>query len=342
MTAFKVMTWNIENLYPAEHRYGPNTADEYEQKLGALVGAMEHIDADVIAVQEVGDVATFDDLVRRLPRDYRHTVLSDHPDPRGIRVGFISKLALTQREHMIDFHPDGLATVPGVGADGDPTEVTRFGRGIVRVRVRPRPNFNVHLITAHLKSKLLTFRGPRGGTLFSTDDEDLRAKVGGVALIKRTAEAVALRAKANEILEGNADDAVIILGDMNDGIHAATTQLLQGPTGSEINTTGFDRGDKGDYVRLFNLCLHIDEAQRYSRIHKGTGEMLDHIFVSEEMVPRGPDDPNRVDDLRIEPTVTSHVHAIGGLPSITDDPGERTGEEGSDHAPVSATFQIPD
>ena len=163
MTTFKVMTWNLENLFPVGHKFGPKTQAELDGKLDALANAIQQIDADVIAVQEVGDETTFDDLVNRIPPEYQHKVLSAHTDPRGIRVGFISKLSFDESEDISDFHSNGLVSVQGVDGDGNPTQVTKFGRGVVRVCVSPKQNFSVHLVTAHLKSKLLTF--PKSGEL---------------------------------------------------------------------------------------------------------------------------------------------------------------------------------
>lgn len=42
--------------------------------------------------------------------------------------------------------------------------------------------------------------------------------------------------------------------NLNEGLDAATTQLLQGPPGSELGTAGFARPDAGDGQRLWNLA----------------------------------------------------------------------------------------
>ena len=166
---------------------------------------------------------------------------------------------------------------------------------------------------------------------FLPKDENERARIAGLALLKRTAEAVALRVKVNERLEGNQQDAVIVLGNLNDTTQAATTQLLQGPPGSEIGTAGFDRPDQGDDTRLFNLALLIAEDRRFSRIYRGRRELIDYILVSQELLPGQP---------RQLPSVDSHVDVLDGLPSISDNPGERRSEPSSDHAPVTATFDL--
>src|SRR4029077_13283112 len=77
---------------------------------------------------------------------------------------------------------------------------------------------------------------------------------------------------------------VIVTGDLNDTVQAATTQLLLGPPGSEIGTAGFDRPDKGDSRRRWNLAPLMPEGKNYSRIFEGRKELIDHILVSAALV----------------------------------------------------------
>jgi endonuclease/exonuclease/phosphatase family metal-dependent hydrolase len=73
---------------------------------------------------------------------------------------------------------------------------------------------------------------------------------------------------------------VLVAGDLNDGVDAATTQLLQGPPGSELGTPGFGRPDQGDGERLWNLTPLLAEPQRFTRVFRGRREVIDHIFAS--------------------------------------------------------------
>jgi endonuclease/exonuclease/phosphatase family metal-dependent hydrolase len=92
---------------------------------------------------------------------------------------------------------------------------------------------------------------------------------------------------------------VIVLGDLNDEPTAATTQILLGPSGSEIGTPGFERPDQGDGSRRWNLAPLIPEERRFSRVFRGRGELIDHILVSQalvqqvEQVDTGPGEPPR-------------------------------------------------
>lgn len=334
MATFKVMTWNVENLYPVGSASGPKTSETYEKKLSSLAEVILSLDPDVLALQEIGSPESFNDLNERLENKYPHFQLSKFPDTRGIRVGFLSKLEIQDSEDISQFPASGLVNVPGIDKTGEPELVSNMSRGILRILVNPQPGFPVHLMNTHLKSKLLSFPTPSGKSQFSTKDEDLRARVAGFALIKRTAEAITLRVKATELLKGNASQGLIVLGDLNDVPDAATTQILKGPPGSDIGTGGFPRPDQGDDTRLWNLATLIPTVpknRQYSRIHDGKGELIDHIFVSQELLAE------REQNL---PVVDSHIDIFNGLPSIDENPENRRGKPGSDHSPITALFDF--
>ena len=293
---------------------------------------------DVVGVQEVGSPRAFDDLISRLNASASNNAdrytgqLSSHPDRRGIRVGFLSKTPILESHDLHSFPASGLVSVPGgIDNGGHTVNITTFGRGVLGITVEMKAGFPVTIFCAHLKSKLLTYpstNGPR----FAPRNENERTLAGGAALMKRTGEAAGLRVKATEVLNADADRALIVLGDLNDVPEAATTQILLGPSGSQIGTGGFNRADKGDKTRLFSLAPLIPAERRFSRIHQGQGELIDHILVSERLLPGKP---------HTLPHVDSHMDILdSSLPSLTDDPRDRQGKPGSDHAPITATFDL--
>lgn len=208
-----------------------------------------------------------------------------------------------------------------------------MGRGALRVRVS-KEGLAVDLIACHLKSKLLSFRRPGGRTSFVPRDEGERAQVAGIALMRRTAEAVTLRVKANALLEGGEGVPLLMLGDLNDVPEAQTSLIFNGPPGSEIGTLGFGRPDKGDDARLFNLAPLIPQERRFSRVERGRPELLDQILASVEWFPDGDDGKRRL------PEADSHVDFRAELPSVTNDPNEREEDTAPDHAPVTAVFDL--
>ena len=318
-----VMTWNVENLFvPGQHADALPQV-EFDAKLDLIGGTVQLLDPDVVAFQELGTQA-LGALQVRLDPAYP-AAHESIPDPRTIRVGILSKHAFVNEDDLRDFP----VTVPNIfDEDGDP--IARMGRGAPHVEIQFQ-GINIHIISTHLKSKLLTFPGGA----FSTNNETLRAQIGAIALNKRTAEATTIRLAANQIMTDNPGDAVVLMGDFNDGPTAATSQLLLGPSGSEIGTIGFSRPDQGDAQRLFNTAPAIPEDRRFSRIHRGVGELLDQVLASEEMYPRA-----SANGPRLEPISDSHVDFVDNLPSVGTNPNVRVGEITPDHSPVTATFQI--
>lgn len=333
MTAFRAMTWNVENLFGPGPGESPADRQRFQRKLELLAGAIGRLAPDVVALQEVGGEEPLGGLQQALGGTYPHRATSAFPDGRGIRVAFLSKYAVDERTDMVDFPPGLALDVRGLAATEGPQPINRMSRGALRVRVR-KGGLAVDVITAHLKSKLLTFSRPGGGSSFVPRDEEERARVAGVALARRMAEAVALRVRINGLLEGNDRTPLLLLGDFNDVPEAQTTLILNGPPGSDIGTQSFDRPDRGDDLRLFNLATLIPENRRFSRVERGRQELLDQIFASEEFFPIGPDNRRRL------PQADSHVDFAGRLPSMGDDPGEREGEVAPDHAPVTASFDV--
>jgi endonuclease/exonuclease/phosphatase family metal-dependent hydrolase len=181
----------------------------------------------------------------------------------------------------------------------------------------------VRLVTAHLKSKLLTFPGGR----FNPHDEDERARYASYALARRAGEAATLRVALSAALAGQGDQRPVLLtGDLNDTVQAATTQLLQGPPGSEIGTRGFDQPDRGDPMRMWNLAPLMPPGRDHSRINQGRPELIDHILVSKALV---------------SPLTAVTAQALIEAPLASIDPTDPTARRNtptSDHAPVLATF----
>ena len=103
-----VGTWN---LYRPGGRFGPKTRAAYDAKLGTLAATITRLAPDVLAVQEVGQPEALADLVDLLGGSWT-AVLSEHPDARGIRVGFLSTVEPVSTAQVVDF-PVGVATDPG-------------------------------------------------------------------------------------------------------------------------------------------------------------------------------------------------------------------------------------
>jgi endonuclease/exonuclease/phosphatase family metal-dependent hydrolase len=345
-TPFSVMTWNVENLFPPGSFVSPSsripvTEEQFDAKLRFLTDFVAGLDQkpDVIALQEIGgqnnnDLRSIEALQGRLGGAYPHRQIARFPEGRPITVAFLSRLELKHADdNILRFPPGPLASVP----DFDGRSVSEMGRRALKVEVEPQAGIRIRLVAVHLKSKLLTFPREGGGTSFVPRNEDERAFGSGIALMRRAAEAVTVRSFINGEIETSAAPHTIILGDFNDEPLAATSQIFCGPADSDVKST-----DQGDPVRLYNLVDSIPlrgidkkdflvATERFSRIHEGRGELIDHILVSKGLLL------GTVDFIVKE--VRSFVNLIAGQ-SVTNNPNERATSVAPDHAPVLARFEL--
>ena len=175
-----------------------------------------------------------------------------------------------------------------------------MGRPALQVRVRIQDT-DIDLIASHFKSKLLTFPPDR----FSPHDEaSAPCSVPTRSIAGR--RAVTVRAAATDLLTSDHEVSVMVLGDLNDEVEAATTQILNGPTGSEIGTAGFNQPDHGDRQRLSNLA-HTSPQPNASAAKSGRDELSttsssvmrssevaqDHVTTRPRRDPLIDDDPTQ-------------------------------------------------
>lgn len=317
---FTVMSWNVENLFVPEAAQ----QEAYEAKIAALAAVVHGVAPDLLGVQEIGDQESFEALRVALAAGGAggawHGELSTRFEAgHAIRVGWLSPRPLTD-VHQVTRLPEGLR---GVKVDDDGTRIDAMPRGALAVTATTAAGTPLRALTAHLKSKLLSFPGGR----FSTRDEGERARVAVYALDRRAAEAATLREWATTALEtGDAGGRVVVCGDLNDTSEAATTQLIYGPPGSQLGTGGFDHPDQGDTQRLWDTGYAMSPPDNWSRENEGRKELIDHVLVSYALVG----------SLQSARTVPLEVPSIGVRPRTAP----RVTPAPSDHRPVVATFDV--
>jgi endonuclease/exonuclease/phosphatase family metal-dependent hydrolase len=318
---FRVMTWNVENF--AKDDAQGKVHENYQAKLAHVAERINALEPTVVALQEVLD----EDALRDLAEKTQRKPLAAPPDRRGNRVAFLVRTEVVATTLLLDYALPSGAVLQGYDRHQNVVVEQRLSRPAFELSVT-HGGQRITLINAHLKSKLQTF--PDGK--FDTSDEGLRAGVGFFDLTRRAAEAVTLRARVTTLLE--AGGRVLVVGDLNDGPHAATTEILYGPPGSQPNdakdatrrNSGFTQHDAGDPQRLFNVTLLVPEVDRWTRVTHHVPELIDHILCSAELVPLR-------EGLRKVPTVkimNEELISIGARP--------RRDSGIPDHAPVVATF----
>ncbi|WP_342128846.1 endonuclease/exonuclease/phosphatase family protein [Hydrogenophaga sp. OTU3427] len=282
-----VATCNVLNLaQPGRAFYAgqdPYSEAEHGRKLDWLGDRFKALNADVLAVQEVWDEVALRGAVARSGLRYQLVSVpgaENGPGQHGAqgtpRVGLATRLPLETIESVTDFPAEAAIEIPGLGRHA------RFERPPLLATLRMKHGQRVHVLTAHLKSKRPKFlQDDQGRPLEDPDDPRVAAVASVRSLLMRAAEATALRLKVVELLH-RTQTPLVLMGDLNDGPHSVTTQLIAATTSAAYDKGARDTALYNAWDVQVGAALRRDVA--YSHIHLGFPEVLDQVLVSEEFV----------------------------------------------------------
>jgi endonuclease/exonuclease/phosphatase family metal-dependent hydrolase len=215
------------------------------------------------------------------------------------RVGLVTRLAVEACESITDFASADCVQVPEIGNH------TRFERPVLHARLRTPTGGALHVLVVHLKSKRPKYlQDPEGQALEDSKDPTVTARATMRSLLMRAAEAAALRRVVVDITSRqHAAEPLLLLGDMNDGPHSVTSQMI-----AATQAVAYDRSARD--VALYHAwdvqtepALKRDMA--YSNVHQGWPELLDQIWVSEEFVASS---RFAIGDVRRVDVFNDHLH----------------------------------
>ena len=295
--SFSLATYNLLDLFDDDEGH-------VSGKVTALSPIVRRLNADVIAFQEVASDAAFARLLAA-SGVVGGTVIHGTRDARGIGSSLVSRLPVLEQAILVT---DELPFPRFFSNDAPP-----FGRrlplrrGFVSALVDAGDFGRVRVLVAHLKSgRGVPLKDADGApvdasTLAEWGECDLRA------LVWRSAEALFLRRAVDAAFARGDAQHVAVLGDMNDVSGSFPLRLIRG------------RGEHG----LSEVADTIARDKRFSTLHRGDAEAIDHILVSNEMFAR-------LDSARF---------LNEGLLDLSTLPLDAPRPHGSDHAPLVAHFR---
>ncbi len=299
----RLATFNAKDLLEPRDGFGPHHA----AKLDWMAKVLTRLDADVLALQEVGSKAVLHDLCARLENrgGYGEPIVGTS-DARGIRNALLSRLpVLSSTVHA----PERL-DFP-VFQQGDPPP---FGdripmrRGVVYAKLDAGAGLGpVHVFAAHFKSNLRLLERNASGVLPEWSDT-LSARALAEAelrsLVWRSSEALFVRGLVDDLLAQSPAARLAVAGDLNDRPGSIVVRIVtgHGPTGLHACTDA------------------VDEGKRFSMLVRGKKELIDHLLVSAALRER----------MKEACILNEELRDHGPLSPPTVD---------SDHAPIVATFE---
>jgi hypothetical protein len=213
---------------------------------------------------------------------------------KGPFVGVVTTCEVVAEDRVLKFPQevvDKLFFVP----DGQPANTQKlpidcFQRPVLRVKLLINDREST-VFVAHLKSKVGQFLSGENNR-----DPFTIAVASARSLVVRAAESVALRKLVLDELVGS-DRPVIVIGDLNDELPAVTTQIVAGPLPfGNAGTSVFDRVLYSVHdIQNRQILRDVD----YTHIFDSRYQVLDHIFVSQELYHRNPARIGEVRDTRI-------------------------------------------
>jgi endonuclease/exonuclease/phosphatase family metal-dependent hydrolase len=247
---FRVATYNLNNYIdiPTESR----PAKPAESK-ARICEAIQRLQADVIALQEIGSPTAFAELKQSLEHlgpVYPYSEWVPGHDT-NIYVAVLSRFPITGRRS----HTNESFLLYG----------RRFAvnRGFAEVDIQVSTNYAFTLMTAHLKSRRASAQA---------DESELREQ-----------EALLLREKVDAFLKRNPNANLVLLGDFNDTKDSPALRVLRGRGKfSLIDTRPAERN--GDNLRNFNPRFdpaNVTWTHFYGK--EDTYSRIDYILLSPGM-----------------------------------------------------------
>ena len=282
LATLTVANCNLLNLALPGHAFYPNQeaygADEYERKIAWLGAQIARLNADVTAFQEVWDEPALKAAVARSGLRCAH-VLAPGAETGALgtpRVGLATRLDVQEVVSIADFTPPQRIQVPEIGAH------IRFERPVLKASLRMKHGQLLNVLVVHLKSKRPKYlQDAAGNALEDRDDPAITARATLRSLVMRGAEAAALRGIVLDLVQ-RSHDPLILMGDMNDGPHSVTCQMIAATQAVAYDRQARDTALFHAYDVQTEPGLRRDMA--YSHVHQGWPDILDQIWVSEEFL----------------------------------------------------------
>ena len=287
--SLRIATFNLENLDDK-----PTLRPSLFDRMGVLRPQLERLRADVLCLQEVNG-QEFPDEPRQLDAlrqlldgtlyenyHFTHTITTKNEAFDARNLVIVSRfpiLSIEQVKHRFAPKPR-YQKVTAIPAELEAKDVT-WERPLLYVTLDLGNNEVLHVINLHLKSKRPAAVKGQKKDRYTWKTMAGWAEGSFISSMKRMGQAIEVRGLLDTIFDQTAVTGeptyIVVCGDFNDDLESVTLQAICGPV-EETNNPGLGN-------RVMIPCeLSVPEPSRFSLIHRGKGEMLDHILVTRELM----------------------------------------------------------
>lgn len=283
----RIASFNLENLTDA-----PSDEAPLADRLGVLRPQLERLNADILCLQEVDatrrdgarDLTALKTLIEPTPyRDF-HVACTTSAKGAGPRdkhnLVVLSRWPIENRvQYMNDLvRAPRYARVTAEPADTDSKPVA-WDRPILRADIALPGGEALHVVNMHLRAPLAAhIPGQKIGP-FAWKSVSSWAEGYFLAAMKRAGQALEARMAVDRIFDADANALIAVAGDFNAEEREAPARIVLGD--QEDTRNGRLAG------RSLVLLEHsLPEDRRFTVIHRGRRNMLDHLMVSRTLLGR--------------------------------------------------------
>ncbi len=327
----RIATFNVENLDEPRDERDPS----FERRAAVMVPQLLRLRADVLCLQEVHGQERDGEPRRLLALDRllegtgyeeyeRVTTRTTRGEPYDQRnLVLLSRYPIEHAEQYRNdlVPPPAYQQVTRVPREEE-AQAVRWQRPFLYARLRLPFGRTLHVINLHLKSRRPTpIEGQRLGDEPWAPWRSASGWAEGSFLssMKRVGQAFEVRRLVDTIFDQETDALLAVAGDFNAAPGEVPVQTIAGGDIGELNNP-----ELASRV-LAATARSIAESSRFTLIHHGREELLDHLLISRSLL-------GGYLDLQIH----NETLADESVAFATD----RLFPE-SDHAPVVASFELP-
>jgi endonuclease/exonuclease/phosphatase family metal-dependent hydrolase len=287
----RIASFNIENL---DHD-GDDNNPQLARRIPILQQNLNRMDADIVCLQEVHGQELPDHTSSNPKRDlqalnaviedtrYEHyfrafTVTSDNVvyDKRNLVI--LSRFPIIEHYQYRNDRIDKLQyrKVTAQPPEDDAKDLG-WERPILYAIIEHPVLGHLHLINLHLKSRLASNVAGQKVDNYTWASASGWAEGYFLSSIKRVGQALETRTLIDEIFDANDQANVIVCGDFNAEPGEVPVEAISGRVENTNNPTLRHRA-------LVPCSLSVGETVRFSHLHRGHGNLLDHMLISQSLL----------------------------------------------------------
>jgi endonuclease/exonuclease/phosphatase family metal-dependent hydrolase len=281
----RIATFNLENL-DDEAQQSPSL----NERIQILRPQLMRINADILCLQEVNsqgvagarNLSALDTLLQGTVYQSYHRATIQTTEGTLYDVRNLVTLSRFDILHSVIIRDSSgprpsyqIATAIPEDQESNPV---RWERPVLYTTLDLGSERVLHLMNVHMKSKIASNISGQKIDDYTWRSVAAWAEGSFISSMKRVGQSLQVRLQIDRIFDEEGLNALIVVcGDFNAEAHEVPVKTICGPVE--------ETGNPAHSLRVMIPCEnHIPESARYSLLHLGKGEMIDHIIASRPLI----------------------------------------------------------